>query len=256
MAIYRTVQTSFWTDRKVDEDFTPEDKYFYLYLFTNPHTNLTGCYELGIKQASYEMGYNKDTIERLIKRFREVHKIIDYCEETNEILVINWHKYNWNKSQDFLKGLDKQIEKVKNKKFKQYLKDLRTNDETIYRQSIDGLEITVTDTVTDIVADTKHKYGLYKNVLLTNDQLEKIKKEFPNDWEERIERVSEYCASTGKKYKDYLATIRNWARNEKQKIEPAKHVGRVEEYNATYDASKNNNLSEEELNELLSMRNK
>lgn len=61
----------------------------------------------------------------------------------------------------------------------------------------------------------KHKYGEYKNVLLSDEQLEKLKSEFPNDWEERIERVSEYCASSGKTYKNYLATIRNWAKKEK-----------------------------------------
>lgn len=27
MAIYRNVQLSFWTDNKVEDDFTPEDKY-------------------------------------------------------------------------------------------------------------------------------------------------------------------------------------------------------------------------------------
>ena len=40
MAIYRNVQLSFWTDNKVEDDFTPEDKYFYLYLLTNPQTGL------------------------------------------------------------------------------------------------------------------------------------------------------------------------------------------------------------------------
>ena len=61
MAIYRTVSMSFWTDNKVTDDFTPEDRYFYLYLFTNPHTNLCGCYEISIKQIANEMGYSKDT---------------------------------------------------------------------------------------------------------------------------------------------------------------------------------------------------
>ena len=46
MAIYRNVSMSFWTDSKVADDFTAEDRYFYLYLFTNPHTNLCGCYEI------------------------------------------------------------------------------------------------------------------------------------------------------------------------------------------------------------------
>ena len=60
----------------------------------------------------------------------------------------------------------------------------------------------------------RHKYGLYKNVLLTDEDLDKLKTEFP-DWEQRIERLSEYIASTGKSYKNHLATIRAWARKER-----------------------------------------
>lgn len=63
----------------------------------------------------------------------------------------------------------------------------------------------------------RHKYGQYNNVLLSDKDMEKLKDEFPFDWQERIEKVSEYCASHGKTYKDYLATIRNWARRDKPK---------------------------------------
>ena len=56
-------------------------------------------------------------------------------------------------------------------------------------------------------------------MLLSDDELAKLKSEFPSDWQERIERVSGYCASKGKTYKNYLATIRNWARNENKKRE-------------------------------------
>lgn len=66
----------------------------------------------------------------------------------------------------------------------------------------------------------RHKYGQYKNVLLSDDEVEKLKTEFPLDWQDRIERVSEYCASKGKTYKDYLATIRSWARKDRPKIVP------------------------------------
>lgn len=68
----------------------------------------------------------------------------------------------------------------------------------------------------------KHKHGQYQNVLLSDDELEKLKTEFPSDWQERIERVSEYCASKGATYKNYLATIRNWAKRDiKNKEKPA-----------------------------------
>ena len=64
----------------------------------------------------------------------------------------------------------------------------------------------------------KHKYGRYQNVLLSDEELAKLKDEFPADWEERIEKVSEYVASTGKHYSNYLATIRNWAKRDKSKV--------------------------------------
>ena len=61
----------------------------------------------------------------------------------------------------------------------------------------------------------RHKYGNYNNVLLSDDDLEKLKTEFPKDWQNRIERLSEYIASSGKSYKNHLATIRSWARKDK-----------------------------------------
>lgn len=62
---------------------------------------------------------------------------------------------------------------------------------------------------------TRHKYGQYENVLLSDEDMDKLKAEFP-DWRNRIERLSEYMASTGKRYKNHLATIRNWARKDKE----------------------------------------
>ena len=62
----------------------------------------------------------------------------------------------------------------------------------------------------------RHKYGEYNNVLLSDEDHEKLVNEFPIDYQERIERLSEYMASTGKSYKNHLATIRNWARKDKK----------------------------------------
>lgn len=76
----------------------------------------------------------------------------------------------------------------------------------------------------------KHKYGEYRNVLLTDDELDKLKAEY-RDWGERIERLSSYVASTGKTYKSHYATIRNWARKDqeqtktRQQSKPTKQGG-------------------------------
>ena len=89
-AIYRNVRLSFWSDNKVIDEFTPEDKYFYLYLLTNPQTNLCGCYEISYKSMSEDTGYNKDTCPRLFKRFDEVDNVIKFNESRKEILVLKW----------------------------------------------------------------------------------------------------------------------------------------------------------------------
>ena len=65
----------------------------------------------------------------------------------------------------------------------------------------------------------RHKYGAYKNVLLSDEDMDKLKSEFPQDWQQRIERLSEYIASSGKSYKNHLATIRSWARKDKTAVQ-------------------------------------
>lgn len=67
---------------------------------------------------------------------------------------------------------------------------------------------------------SRHKYGRYNNVLLSDDDLKKLQSEFP-DWQARIERLSEYMESTGKSYKSHLATIRNWARKDTERRQAA-----------------------------------
>lgn len=99
----------------------------------------------------------------------------------------------------------------------------------------------------EIDKERKHKYGLYQNVLLTDEQLETLKQEIPN-YEEYIEKVSEYCASTGKTYKNYLATIRNWKRRDlgKQNLDKL----------PTYNQTNNIQISKEDEEELLKLMGK
>ena len=121
MAIYRNIQLSFWTDNKVLDEFTPEDKYFYLYLLTNPHTNICGCYEISYKSMVDDTGYNKDTCIRLLERFENVHNVIRFNSETKEVLILNWHKYNWSKSPKTLNGVESVVKHIKCAEFRDYL---------------------------------------------------------------------------------------------------------------------------------------
>lgn len=62
----------------------------------------------------------------------------------------------------------------------------------------------------------RHKYGEYNNVLLTDEELMKLKEKIPN-WQDFIERLSCYVASTGKRYKSHYATLLNWYRRDGQR---------------------------------------
>tara|TARA_R110002020_G_scaffold92169_6_gene223356 strand:+ start:5991 stop:6641 length:651 start_codon:yes stop_codon:yes gene_type:complete len=113
MAKYRQIHTTFWNDPLI-LDLTPEQKYFYIYLLTNPNVTQCGIYEISIRQISYHTGYNNDTIKNLLDFFEKLKKIV-YSKETNEIAVVNFLKYNGSESPSIKKCIEKDLNAVKNK---------------------------------------------------------------------------------------------------------------------------------------------
>lgn len=162
MAIYRTVSLNFWTDPKVDDEFSPEDKYFYLFLLTNPHTTISGCYEISMKQMCRETGYNEDTVNRLLNRLEKQHEVIRYSAQFKEVLILNWHKYNWSKSEKVISGVVEQASHVKCPQHRAYLADLIQsyggNTDTLsigYQYPMEtSVSVSVTDTVSVNKTDT------------------------------------------------------------------------------------------------------
>ena len=63
---------------------------------------------------------------------------------------------------------------------------------------------------------SRHFYGVYRNVVLSDSEICSLKEQFPQDYVMRIERLSEYMFTSGKNYKNHLATIFNWARRDAQ----------------------------------------
>lgn len=59
-------------------------------------------------------------------------------------------------------------------------------------------------------------YGKYRNIFLTPEEYRQLQQEFPTDYRQRLERLSEYSASSGKKYQNALATIRAWAKKDRE----------------------------------------
>lgn len=119
MALYRPIKINFWTDADVLE-FTPEEKYFYLYLLTNPNTSACGIYELPKRKVQYETGYNEDTVNKLLRKFADYGKI-RYDERTKEVYILNWHKHNAISNVNLKKCVLGELKKIKSEEFKQDL---------------------------------------------------------------------------------------------------------------------------------------
>lgn len=156
------------------------------------------------------------TVQLALKTFEqfEMIEVID-----NMLHISNWERYQ---SVDRLAEIREynRIAKQKSREKQKLLADVNDKSMTSQRRHDTDIDI---DKELDLDKEelskdnskkpTKHKYGEYNNVLLTDDELDKLKTEY-SDWAERIERLSSYVASTGKSYKSHYATIRNWARKD------------------------------------------
>lgn len=169
MAIYRNISMSFWSDTKVVDNFSPEDKFFMLYCLTNTYTNLCGCYEISIKQMSRDTGYNEETIRTLLKRFTEEYKVIQYNEENKELFIKNWNKYNWTKSSKLDKPLLEDIKKIKTKEFKEQISEIYNKRDTVSIPYIYPMDTTVSVSDTDINKINNNNYNNISNNISNNN---------------------------------------------------------------------------------------
>ena len=271
MALSRNIQLSFWTDAKVIDDFTPEDRYFFLYLMTNPHTNLCGCYEISKKQMSDETGYTKEVIEKLINRMANMHQVVKYSNDTKEMIILNWSKYNWTESSKLRIALEREIEMVKDAEFKRYLSELLYGNDTVsipYAYTMDNSVYTNTLYTNTLNTNTlnaetqntksvkkskpaKKIYGIYQHVKLTDDEYKKLCDEYGDiKAGECITYLDEYMEMKGNyKANSHYLCIRKWVADAVEENK-RKHQNRVN--NNGYTSS---NKVTEQLNECYDMIN-
>ncbi|PEA02055.1 hypothetical protein [Bacillus cereus] len=150
MAKYRHVQTSFWSDARVSEEMTPEDKYFYLYLMTNEHTNQIGVYQITRKQMAFELGYSIESAKALLDRFINHHDLVVYNEETRELCILNWGKYNLNKGGKPIEDcIKKELKSIKDLSLVKLVLERTENTSLVQKISVyAGLDDTSHDTST------------------------------------------------------------------------------------------------------------
>lgn len=101
MAKHRYINTHFWKDNYII-NLDPTEKLIYLYLLTNPLTNIAGIYEINIKEIANDTGIIKEIIDTILKRFERDNKL-KYCG--GYIIIKNHLKHQDFKSPKIQSGI-------------------------------------------------------------------------------------------------------------------------------------------------------
>lgn len=167
MATFRMVHTEFWNDPKIIEEMTPEDKYFFLYLLTNPNTTQIGIYQITKKQMAFDMGYSMETVNALLDRFTMHHQLVEYNPDTREIAIKNWGKFNLRRGgKPMLDCVKSELKNVKDQNFISYVSDQIGNKGI--KEIFDSYNVSCNDTYNDTSEEFSEHDPEYRKGIDTN----------------------------------------------------------------------------------------
>lgn len=89
MSKQRVVKDEIWDDEWF-YDLDPSEKLVWLFLLTNPRTNITGVFKINTRWIANLTGFDKDVIKTILTRFVDDGKIV---YEDDWIALINFHKH-------------------------------------------------------------------------------------------------------------------------------------------------------------------
>ena len=105
----RGFSTEYWADPFV-ESLSPEGKLLYAYLWTNPHCNQAGLYEISLDRIAYETKLQAATLPSLMK---SLEPKVKWYPEHNLVWVKNFIKRQ-SKSPKFLVAAAKCLRNINN----------------------------------------------------------------------------------------------------------------------------------------------
>ena len=106
---------------------------------------------------------------------------------------------------------------------------INVNDNEFINDNVNDIFIEGNNTKNSVKA-SKHNYGEYKNVLLKDEELQSLKKEYPN-WEEMIKYLDEYIEMKGYKAKSHYLCLKKWVADAvKKQISAVKNRTAMEEF--------------------------
>lgn len=166
-----------------------------------------GQFIFSLTKASEELNISKTTLRRYFDTLKKMKMLDIKTEQKWTVATIeNWGSYQQSKNKSGTKTERKRNDGGTVMELNKNEKNVKNDKNNIYIYP---------------------PLGEFENVLLSEEELEKLKVRFPYDWQDKVEGLSRYIASHGKRYKNHYATILAWDRNNKHESETKKE-GRLD----------------------------
>lgn len=91
MSKYQPVFVNIWNDVRFTS-YSPEKKLLFLYLITNPMTELSGIYPISAKQIFCSTDIEIDNVNNLLRNFDS--EVLEYDFEKGMVFVKKYYQYN------------------------------------------------------------------------------------------------------------------------------------------------------------------
>jgi DnaD/phage-associated family protein len=246
--MYRPIDIEFWQDDFI-LDLSPEHKLSYLFLLTNRRTTQCGIYNIGLTIAQVELQFSEEKIIDHLKFFQDKGKIL-YNDETKEVMILNWHKYNnIHNHKNIRICINKELKRVKTAEFinafyeickrickeeptllKEIFKDIDLEDEALKMEIEEDKE----EKVTVHNEENKDKQSAKNKVLecFKNNfhlpsfiEIEKLKQWVEDMGEPLVLRALEEAICVNKRNLNYVSGIlNNWLSEGITTVEEAEDV--------------------------------
>jgi DnaD/phage-associated family protein len=153
----RGFNTEFWADTFI-EALPPEGKLLYIYLWTNPHCNQAGIYNISLGRIAYETHLPIDTLPALMK---SLETKIKWYQDDELVWVKNFIKHQY-KSPKFLIGAANRLKSINNNGVVKELLEYNLKRYSIsipYTYSIDTVAVLDSDTTTSAISNSGSNKG-------------------------------------------------------------------------------------------------
>ena len=162
-----------------------------------------GCFASNQYFADF-FDLSKDRISRLVSGLKNKGYItveLTYkegtCEVDKRIIKLNPYSYFYQGVQNHQEGIGENTKDITNNY------NINNNNKTSKKKT---------------TKEVRHKYGEFKNVLLSDKDLEKLKAEYGEELVEKyIKKMDEWIELNGRRYKNYYLALRQWMNKEVSK---------------------------------------